>query len=94
MIPGIGEHTDGTHAELIAGPETNVFPLDDGIDLTVYHDLIDGCWWEQRYGEVHEPPPSPSKPPRAMYVARDAEPWEATVERIKGTLAGDGSRVE
>jgi NADPH:quinone reductase-like Zn-dependent oxidoreductase len=30
-ITVIGEHTDGTHAELIAVPETNVFPLDDGI---------------------------------------------------------------
>src|SRR6185295_9977653 len=30
-ITVIGEHTDGTHAELIAVPETNVFPLADGI---------------------------------------------------------------
>jgi NADPH:quinone reductase-like Zn-dependent oxidoreductase len=29
----IGEHTDGTHCELIAVPETNVFPLDDAIDF-------------------------------------------------------------
>ena len=29
----IGEHTDGTHAELIAVPETNVFPLDDSISF-------------------------------------------------------------
>ena len=29
-ITVIGEHTDGTHAELIAVPEANVFPLDDG----------------------------------------------------------------
>ena len=28
-ITVVGEHTDGTHAELIAVPETNVFPLDD-----------------------------------------------------------------
>ena len=33
VITVIGEHTDGTHAELIAVPETNVFPLDDGIDF-------------------------------------------------------------
>ena len=32
-ITVIGEHTDGTHAELIAVPETNVFPLDDSIDF-------------------------------------------------------------
>ena len=29
----IGEHTDGTHCELIAVPEENVFPLDDGISF-------------------------------------------------------------
>ena len=33
VITVIGEHTDGTHAELIAVPETNVFPLDDGISF-------------------------------------------------------------
>ena len=32
-ITVVGEHTDGTHCELIAMPETNVFPLDDGIDF-------------------------------------------------------------
>ena len=32
-ISVIGEHTDGTHAELIAVPEENVFPLDDGLDF-------------------------------------------------------------
>ena len=32
-ITVVGEHTDGTHAELIAVPETNVFPLDDGISF-------------------------------------------------------------
>jgi zinc-binding alcohol dehydrogenase/oxidoreductase len=32
-ITVIGEHTDGTHAELIAVPETNVFPLDDAISF-------------------------------------------------------------
>lgn len=32
-ITVIGEHTDGTHAELIAVPETNVFPLDGGLDF-------------------------------------------------------------
>ena len=32
-ITVIGEHTDGTHAELIAVPETNVFPLADGISF-------------------------------------------------------------
>ena len=32
-ITVIGEHTDGTHCELIAVPETNVFPLDDAIDF-------------------------------------------------------------
>jgi zinc-binding alcohol dehydrogenase/oxidoreductase len=33
MITVIGEHTDGTHAELIAVPESNVFALDDAIDF-------------------------------------------------------------
>ena len=33
MITVVGEHTDGTHAELIAVPETNVFPLDDAISF-------------------------------------------------------------
>ncbi|MGH3071053.1 MAG: zinc-binding dehydrogenase [Gaiellaceae bacterium] len=33
VITVIGEHTDGTHAELIAVPESNVFPLDDGISF-------------------------------------------------------------
>jgi zinc-binding alcohol dehydrogenase/oxidoreductase len=32
-ITVIGEHTDGTHAELIAVPEENVFPLDDELDF-------------------------------------------------------------
>jgi zinc-binding alcohol dehydrogenase/oxidoreductase len=32
-ITVIGEHTDGTHAELIAVPETNVFPLEDAISF-------------------------------------------------------------
>jgi NADPH:quinone reductase-like Zn-dependent oxidoreductase len=32
-ITVIGEHTDGTHCELIAVPETNVFPLHDSIDF-------------------------------------------------------------
>ena len=32
-ITVIGEHTEGTHAELIAVPETNVFPLDDAISF-------------------------------------------------------------
>jgi NADPH:quinone reductase-like Zn-dependent oxidoreductase len=32
-ITVIGEHTDGTHCELIAVPESNVFPLDDAIDF-------------------------------------------------------------
>jgi zinc-binding alcohol dehydrogenase/oxidoreductase len=31
MIKVVGEHTDGTHCELIAMPESNVFPLDDAI---------------------------------------------------------------
>jgi zinc-binding alcohol dehydrogenase/oxidoreductase len=35
VITVIGEHTDGTHAELIAVPETNVFPLDDAISFEV-----------------------------------------------------------
>jgi NADPH:quinone reductase-like Zn-dependent oxidoreductase len=30
-ITVIGEHTDGTHAELIAVPATNVYPLADGL---------------------------------------------------------------
>ena len=33
VITVIGEHTDGTHAELIAVPEGNVFPLDDALDF-------------------------------------------------------------
>jgi NADPH:quinone reductase-like Zn-dependent oxidoreductase len=33
VIRVIGEHTEGTHAELVAVPETNVFPLDDTIDF-------------------------------------------------------------
>jgi zinc-binding alcohol dehydrogenase/oxidoreductase len=32
-ITVIGEHTDGTHAELIAVPEENVFPLPDELDF-------------------------------------------------------------
>jgi len=32
-ITVIGEHSDGTHAELIAVPEQNVFPLDDTLDF-------------------------------------------------------------
>jgi hypothetical protein len=24
--------------------------LEDGMTVTVYHDLVDGCWYEQRYG--------------------------------------------
>jgi NADPH:quinone reductase-like Zn-dependent oxidoreductase len=33
MITVIGEHTDGTHCELIALPEEQVFSLDDAIDF-------------------------------------------------------------
>jgi zinc-binding alcohol dehydrogenase/oxidoreductase len=33
VITVIGEHTDGTHAELIAVPAGNVFPLDDTISF-------------------------------------------------------------
>jgi zinc-binding alcohol dehydrogenase/oxidoreductase len=33
VITVIGEHTDGTHAGLIAVPETNVFPLHDEISF-------------------------------------------------------------
>ena len=33
VITVIGEHTDGTNCELIAVPESNVFPLDDAIDF-------------------------------------------------------------
>ena len=33
VITVIGEHTDGTHAELIAVPEENVFPLPDELDF-------------------------------------------------------------
>ena len=33
VISVVGEHTDGTHCELIAIPESNVFPLDDAIDF-------------------------------------------------------------
>jgi zinc-binding alcohol dehydrogenase/oxidoreductase len=32
-ITVIGEHTDGTHAELIAVPAANVYPLDDGLSF-------------------------------------------------------------
>jgi NADPH:quinone reductase-like Zn-dependent oxidoreductase len=32
-ITVIGEHTDGTHAELIAVPATNVYPLREGISM-------------------------------------------------------------
>jgi zinc-binding alcohol dehydrogenase/oxidoreductase len=32
-ITVIGEHTDGTHAELIAVPASNVYPLDDGLSF-------------------------------------------------------------
>jgi zinc-binding alcohol dehydrogenase/oxidoreductase len=32
-ITVIGEHTDGTHCELIALPEEQIFPLDDAIDF-------------------------------------------------------------
>ena len=34
-ITVIGEHTEGTHAELIAVPETNVFPLDESISFEI-----------------------------------------------------------
>jgi NADPH:quinone reductase-like Zn-dependent oxidoreductase len=33
VIHVIGEHTQGTHAELVAVPETNVFPLPDSISF-------------------------------------------------------------
>ena len=33
VITVIGEHTDGTHAELIAVPEENVFPLDEALSF-------------------------------------------------------------
>ena len=29
----IGEHTEGTHAQLVAVPETNVYPLPDGVSF-------------------------------------------------------------
>ena len=32
-ISVIGEHMDGTHAELVAVPETNVYPLPDGVSF-------------------------------------------------------------
>jgi zinc-binding alcohol dehydrogenase/oxidoreductase len=32
-ITVLGEHTDGTHAELIAVPAGNVYPLDDGLSF-------------------------------------------------------------
>jgi len=32
-ITVLGEHTDGTHAELVAVPEENVFPLPDELDF-------------------------------------------------------------
>src|SRR5919202_4298713 len=33
QISVVGEHTDGTHAELVAVPETNVYPLPDSISF-------------------------------------------------------------
>jgi NADPH:quinone reductase-like Zn-dependent oxidoreductase len=33
VIHVVGEHTQGTHAELVAVPETNVYPLDDGLSF-------------------------------------------------------------
>jgi NADPH:quinone reductase-like Zn-dependent oxidoreductase len=33
QITVIGEHMDGTHAELIAVPETNVYPIPDGMSF-------------------------------------------------------------
>jgi NADPH:quinone reductase-like Zn-dependent oxidoreductase len=33
MITVVGEHTDGTHCELISMPAEQVFPLDDGISF-------------------------------------------------------------
>ena len=32
-ISVVGEHMDGTHAELIAVPEANVYPIPDGLDF-------------------------------------------------------------
>jgi NADPH:quinone reductase-like Zn-dependent oxidoreductase len=32
-IDVVGEHMDGTHAELVAVPETNVYPLPDGVSF-------------------------------------------------------------
>src|SRR5438045_5333580 len=29
----VGEHMDGTHAELVAVPETNVYPIPDGLSF-------------------------------------------------------------
>jgi NADPH:quinone reductase-like Zn-dependent oxidoreductase len=33
VIGVVGEHTEGTHAELVALPAANVYPLSDGIDF-------------------------------------------------------------
>src|SRR5881296_985375 len=33
VIHVVGEHTQGTHAELVAVPETNVYALDDGLSF-------------------------------------------------------------
>src|SRR5207245_2855244 len=33
VITVVGEHMDGTHAELVAVPETNVYPLPDGVSF-------------------------------------------------------------
>src|SRR5881296_1825101 len=33
VIHVLGEHTQGTHAELVAVPETNVYPLPDGLSF-------------------------------------------------------------
>jgi hypothetical protein len=68
--------------------------LDDGIDLTVYHDLVDEIRFEQRYAEVLKPPLQPSRPARALSMARAPKAWDAMVERVKATLTGGADPVQ
>jgi hypothetical protein len=59
--------------------------LDDGIDVTIYHDLVDGSWFEQRYGESFIEPLE-VKPPARPYVASESVSWEKTVKRVRNAV--------